>query len=301
MAHLDEDELLHAAGGGRSPDVSAHLASCAGCRTDLDTIALAGRAFGASLESPPSSVWDAIAAELDAAAGLSGSRLDGAGHDGASANGARLGGAGAPNSAGPHTPLLGGDRSRAGAPEGNGAVGGFPIAGPQFTGPQFTGRARPFTHGSPREWAPGPAVRVDRRKWPVLVAAAVGLLVGSAVTVVVLWGRPGAATPAPEAAAALSGPAATGSATVERDGDARVLTLSADGLRAGSGYFAVWLIDAEGERMYSLGVLTPGAPARLALPPGLSLDEFGVVDVSLQEFNGDPRHSKTSVLRGSLG
>ncbi|MFC5290140.1 anti-sigma factor [Actinokineospora guangxiensis] len=144
-----------------------------------------------------------------------------------------------------------------------------------------------------------PQVGRWRRLVPLAVAAAVGALVGAAVTAALSWSpRPPDAQAI--AAARLAGPAATGSVRVVSQDDRRFLHVKAEGLAPGSGYFEVWLLDAEGKRMYALGVLTPGVDTRLAIPAGLPLEEFAVVDVSLQAFNGDPAHSKNSVLRGTL-
>jgi hypothetical protein len=155
----------------------------------------------------------------------------------------------------------------------------------------------------PDHSADGRAPRVGRwrRLVPLAVAAAVGALAGAAVTAALSWSpQPRAPLAQDIAAARLAGPAATGSVRVVSQDDERFLHVEADGLAAGPGYFEVWLLDAEGKRMYALGVLTPGADTRLAIPAGLPLEEFAVVDVSLQAFNGDPAHSKNSVLRGTL-
>ena len=39
----------------------------------------------------------------------------------------------------------------------------------------------------------------------------------------------------------------------------------------------------------------------VVLPKTLDLQEYPVVDVSLQVLNGDPKHSGNSVVRGTLG
>ena len=43
-----------------------------------------------------------------------------------------------------------------------------------------------------------------------------------------------------------------------------------------------------------------GRPAGSTCPPGLDLDQFSVVDVSEEQFDGDPAHSGDSIVRGPL-
>lgn len=155
--------------------------------------------------------------------------------------------------------------------------------------------------------AAGAGERPRRWRTPVLVAAAVlGLLVGSAITAAVLWGRTGdqqSAVPVATARLAVpggGGGGAAGNAELVRSGGRQVLQVSASGLEAGRGYFEVWLLDAGGARMYVLGTLPADGATRFTVPDGVAPADFPVVDISLQEFNGDPAHSHNSVLRGRL-
>lgn len=66
-----------------------------------------------------------------------------------------------------------------------------------------------------------------------------------------------------------------------------------------NGFLEVWLLDAEAERLVSLGVLV-GPDGVFDIPPGLDLDEFSIVDVSDEAYDGDPGHGGDSVVRGSL-
>jgi RNA polymerase sigma-70 factor (ECF subfamily) len=43
-----------------------------------------------------------------------------------------------------------------------------------------------------------------------------------------------------------------------------------------------------------------GDEGRFTFPVGLDLDDFAVVDVSAEPFDGDPAHSGDSILRGEL-
>ena len=51
--------------------------------------------------------------------------------------------------------------------------------------------------------------------------------------------------------------------------------------------------------MVQVGVVR-GGTTTLALPEGLDLAEYPIVDVSLEPLDGDPTHSGVSVARGEL-
>ncbi|WP_461030521.1 anti-sigma factor, partial [Streptomyces sparsus] len=83
-------------------------------------------------------------------------------------------------------------------------------------------------------------------------------------------------------------------------GPAREVRIQVSGLPRTSGFFEVWLMDAAGKKLISLGVLHDDGTATLPLPPGVDIGEYSQVDVSDQAFNGSPAHSGRSVVRGSL-
>ena len=65
-----------------------------------------------------------------------------------------------------------------------------------------------------------------------------------------------------------------------------------------SGYYEVWLLDASAEQLISLGPLREDG--RYAIPQGVSIEDFPVVDISVEATDGNPAHSGRSVLRGTL-
>ena len=67
-------------------------------------------------------------------------------------------------------------------------------------------------------------------------------------------------------------------------------------------YREVWLINADGQRMYPLGVLPDDGRATYPLPPALAgqLQGFNIVDVSIEPYDGNPAHSRESQVRGSF-
>jgi anti-sigma-K factor RskA len=64
----------------------------------------------------------------------------------------------------------------------------------------------------------------------------------------------------------------------------------------------VWLINTDGQRMYTLGVLPDDGRASYPLPPELAgqLQGFTTVDVSIEPYDGNPAHSRESQVRGIL-
>ena len=76
-----------------------------------------------------------------------------------------------------------------------------------------------------------------------------------------------------------------------------VVTLRAP---ARPGFYEVWLLARDGVSMISLGDLSADHTGTFIMPPGVDLRDYSRIDVSLQPFNGSTRHSKASVVRGSL-
>ncbi|WP_199423049.1 anti-sigma factor [Actinotalea solisilvae] len=145
--------------------------------------------------------------------------------------------------------------------------------------------------------------RRPRTAW-IAAAAAAGVVVGGAgATLVPRLLDPAGAEAEVVAEATLDplpGWEATGEAVVEVAADgSRVLVLTVDEQDGDDGFREVWLIDREVTRLVSLGVLT-GSEGRFTVPDGLDLDDFAVVDVSEEPFDGDPAHSGDSIVRGVL-
>lgn len=149
--------------------------------------------------------------------------------------------------------------------------------------------------------APDPSrARPSSRWW---LAAAAGLVVGAVgggLVVGALQRDDDDAVLAEARLEALPGWSATGDAVVEEASDGRrTLVVRLSGAEA-DGFREVWLLDREATRLVGLGVLD-GDEGRFTIPVGLDLDDFAVVDVSAEPFDGDPAHSGDSILRGELG
>ena len=95
---------------------------------------------------------------------------------------------------------------------------------------------------------------------------------------------------------------ASGKVTVTAASGSRDVQVSTAGLPApGRGrYYEVWLLDPATLKMMPMGALPPSGQASFSVAAGLTAG-YCAVDISLQANNGNPAHSKTSVLRGTLG
>jgi anti-sigma-K factor RskA len=77
------------------------------------------------------------------------------------------------------------------------------------------------------------------------------------------------------------------------------LRLDIGNLHPASGeYLEVWLIRPGLDKLVSLGNARPDGTYQL--PAGLALNEYSIVDVSTETYDGDPAHSGHSLLRGQL-
>jgi hypothetical protein len=61
-------------------------------------------------------------------------------------------------------------------------------------------------------------------------------------------------------------------------------------------FLELWVIDSDVKGMFSLGPLLGSGV--YALPPGVDVKQFPIVDISVQQINGQPTHSGQSILRG---
>jgi Anti-sigma-K factor rskA len=171
--------------------------------------------------------------------------------------------------------------------------------------------AAPVTHAPPAAPTEVPRAQVPavapldearrRRRapaWVLAAAAAVVVLVAGAVSLTLAGGNDETVV----AAAQLEPLAAAEPATaelVEADGHLQLdLPLSAADLTATEGFYEVWLIDRDVQRLISLGPVRPDAT--YVVPDDVDYRDFPIVDVSVEPPDGDPTHSGDSILRGTL-
>ncbi|MGR7024788.1 anti-sigma factor [Geodermatophilus sp. URMC 62] len=155
---------------------------------------------------------------------------------------------------------------------------------------------------------PAPVVPLRPRRNRVVLAAAASLVTGLVIGAGVVAVRDRdpaqpADTGVPVAAATLDpleGSGASGRAAVlERPDGTRVLRVELDADAPREGYLEAWLLTESVSGLIPLGVARPGIE-EFELPPEVDIGEYPVVDVSVEQLDGDPTHSGDSVARGQL-
>jgi hypothetical protein len=144
------------------------------------------------------------------------------------------------------------------------------------------------------------SARAGRRRRP-LIGLAAALALALVAAAVLLWtgplrpDRPGGTVPL----AGVGAVAASGQASMAGDDGDRRMTVTTDhlpALRPGQ-YYEVWLLDPNAGTVFPVGVLPPDGEARFTLPASV-VGRYQAIDVSLEADDGDPAHSKHSLLRG---
>ncbi len=142
-----------------------------------------------------------------------------------------------------------------------------------------------------------------RRLAVVLATAAAVILVGTLGTVAALTRHsPTQPVVAEGALQPLKAPrAATGTVTVLAEGTTRHMIVRTRDLSTPSNqaFYEVWLLDPATQKMLPVGVLPPSGDGDYVVTAGL-MAGYSAVDVSLQSNDGNPAHSRTSVLRAAL-
>jgi hypothetical protein len=141
----------------------------------------------------------------------------------------------------------------------------------------------------------------NRPAWWLVAAAAalivIGALVGRAV-----W-APGESSQPVVASVPLTTLNAAkqqeGTAQLLGGGQAQELRVDTQPMSPGSGYVEVWLINTDGKRMVSLGVLS-GTQATFPVPTNAIQQGYTIVDLSHEQFDDRPQHSGDSIMRGTL-
>jgi len=149
----------------------------------------------------------------------------------------------------------------------------------------------------------GLTTRRRSRRW-VGLAAAAALVVGAVVTgLSVRSGDDPDPAAKPFAAATLEpfGGSATGVVLMVHGAASTTrMTIRTDDLPTldGGRFYYAWLLDPTTSKMLPLGQIRAGGASSFTLADDL-LTSYSAVDISLQEDDGDPAHSVTSVLRAS--
>ena len=292
MSHPTDDELVDVALGDDPSDApaSTHVDACDTCTA---TVAELRRTLGlvasglpsASWQAPPAHLWDRISDQL----------MNDDITDATDVTNLKEPAAGPVTK--PATATAAADVAEPATRHTDLAPATTPVPGSPATPPpdDELGNRR-VRDGSQRRSGRGRAV-----SWGAgLLAAAslaVGLLAGRAI-----W-QP---DPAPQPVAQV--PLTTldtkqdeGEASVVRTGEGLDLTVTtATPLDAGDGYLEVWLLNADGKRMVSVGVLAPGDQGSFPISKSLIDEGYVIVDISREQFDDSTAHSGDSLLRGKL-
>jgi anti-sigma-K factor RskA len=140
------------------------------------------------------------------------------------------------------------------------------------------------------------------RRWMLAAAAAVGLIAGVLGTWLVTETTRDE-TPPPVATTRLeplAGKSGGGSAEIMQTPNGPELRVGSEGLQAADGFYEVWLINSDAQRMVSLGVLDARGGGTFPIPADAVAQGYRIVDVSLEPYDGNPVHSQDSVIRGNL-
>jgi hypothetical protein len=92
----------------------------------------------------------------------------------------------------------------------------------------------------------------------------------------------------------------SGNAQLVQKGDRHELVVDTRGLPLTQGFYEAWMFVPTSNEMQAMGAIRPGEVTRFALPVGLDPTRWPGVDISLEQFDGNPAHSAISVLRGEL-
>jgi hypothetical protein len=149
---------------------------------------------------------------------------------------------------------------------------------------------------------PDQPIRQRGRIWPWAAGMAAAGLVLGLLTGRTVWDE--AAPPATRVAQAELGTLDTqqrlgDAAVVRTDSGVGLEVATTSALDAGDGYLEVWLINRDGKRMVSIGVLD-AETGLFPISQELLDQGYVVVDISREPFDEQPEHSGDSLVRGTL-
>jgi hypothetical protein len=154
------------------------------------------------------------------------------------------------------------------------------------------------------EITPTPTVVRRRSAAWFALAAGVGVVLGGLGGALLVSGLNGNQVTGDQVASAGLDPlaefTASGNARVVSSESGRTLQIDTSGLDPIDGYYEVWLLKPDASGMVSVGILDDANQGSFILPSGVNLADFPVVDVSIEEYDGDASHSAVSVVRGEL-
>ena len=290
MQHLDPESLsLLALGEELGDNAADHLRSCGSCATDyagLRRVVVAakpGPPDATALESPGPLVWAGIHRTLGLSAAVAADPLESPASSGC------------PPAAASPTQTLIQTHAQTQTQTKTQTKTQPPPTSPAGSPTPLPSREEKTT----RKREPGRGSGWIRRPGVWLAAAAATTLLAAGVFWSVQQNQPAVTPLALAELAPVDQHSATGSAQVveTKDGQ-RTLEVRVDKNEA-RGYQEVWLIAPDLSRLVSLGVMTSES-GTFAVPAGLDLGAYPIVDVSDEPVDGNPAHSSVSIVRGTL-
>ncbi|EPR77268.1 hypothetical protein ADILRU_0377 [Leifsonia rubra CMS 76R] len=273
MRHVDPDTLALLALGEKAavPEDSAHLSECDQCRREVELLsraALVGRStFDAGdLLEPPARVWSRITDELSFSS---------------------------------ESVIL----SEA-APEVTVSFADHSIDALAEKRAVKSSTAEQFVDAPIIESGNVHSLEKRRRPWVGALAAAASLALVAATGSAIWLGLQPADQPTVLASATLDAfpnwSESTGEAKLERRADGtRIVEVSFSAPPTEGGFREVWLITSDATALVSLGIVE-GTSGQFTVPDGLDVDNYNLVDISEEQFDGNPAHSGDSIVRGQL-
>jgi len=156
----------------------------------------------------------------------------------------------------------------------------------------------------------------SRRRWRAAAAAVAGIAAGVGIGLAVSPSDAGPAPAPPPPPGVLLAqltpvgpvdPAAQGTVDGAAHDGVQELVVRVKGVTdtAGGDYLEAWLLDSGGTRLVSLGALTRtdaggSFSGEFTVPANLPMTTFTTVDISAERWDGDPSHSRISLLRGNM-
>jgi anti-sigma-K factor RskA len=143
-----------------------------------------------------------------------------------------------------------------------------------------------------------------RRPWIGVLAAAASLAIVAVAGSAIWLALSPAEQPTILASATLEAfpdwADSSGEAKLERLPDGtRVIDVNFEAPITNGGYREVWLITTDATALVSLGIVE-GTSGQFTVPEGLDVDRYALVDISEEQFDGNPAHSGDSIVRGQL-
>ncbi|TQO18958.1 anti-sigma-K factor rskA [Rhodoglobus vestalii] len=276
MRHVDPDILALLALGEEAavPEDSAHLSECDQCRREVELLsraALVGRStFDAGdLLDPPARVWSRITDELSF-----------------SSESVIL------SEAAPEVTVSFADHSIDALAEKRAVKS-------SNSEQSFPAVAAPIVESGNVH-----SLEKRRRPWVGALAAAASLALVAATGSAIWLGLQPADQPTVLASATLDAfpnwSESTGEAKLERRADGtRIVEVSFSAPPTEGGFREVWLITSDATALVSLGIVE-GMSGQFTVPDGLDVDNYNLVDISEEQFDGNPAHSGDSIVRGQL-